>query len=259
MGLFRRDTDDSTATDPQQDFDYQKIQEELDHGSHGMAVNVDGILPPGSSPQTTVSSQASPVQDDNSSQTTDPQQMSQPYADPTANDAGDFIMADPPTPVATVPVEPPAQTAAPVSFPSDIKIPEPIVIPSIEASPEIEIVESKPEEPEVETADDSEDAYSDNNETSDTNDDETTTTSNEGDDLADIKVKALQQLSSIAGHLEQSPEEKFHTTMMMLQATDDQSLIKTAYGAAQSISDEKARAQALLDIVNEINYFSQKS
>jgi len=46
--------------------------------------------------------------------------------------------------------------------------------------------------------------------------------------------------------------------MMMLQATDDHSLVKTAYEAAQEISDDKAKAQALLDIVNEINYFTQQ-
>jgi hypothetical protein len=77
-------------------------------------------------------------------------------------------------------------------------------------------------------------------------------------DLIDIKQQALNQLSPLVGHLEQSPEEKFRTTMMMIQASDDQSLIQTAYDAAQAISDEKAKAQALLDIVNEINYFTQQ-
>jgi len=75
--------------------------------------------------------------------------------------------------------------------------------------------------------------------------------------LLDIKQQALQQLSPLVGHLDQSPEEKFRTTMMMIQASDNQSLIQTAYEAAQSIPDEKAKAQALLDIVNEINYFTQ--
>ena len=77
-------------------------------------------------------------------------------------------------------------------------------------------------------------------------------------DLADIKQQALEQLSPIVGHLDQPPEEKFKTTMMMIQASDDQSLIPDAYTAAQGIEDEKAKAQALLDIVNEINYFTQK-
>lgn len=77
------------------------------------------------------------------------------------------------------------------------------------------------------------------------------------DDLLEMKQKALQQLTPLVGHLDQSPEEKFRTTMMMIQASDDQALLKVAYEAAQAITDEKARAQALLDVVNEINYFTQ--
>jgi hypothetical protein len=79
----------------------------------------------------------------------------------------------------------------------------------------------------------------------------------DANNLIDIKQQALTQLSPLVGHLEQSPEEKFRTTMMMIQASDDQTLVKTAYDAAQQITDEKAKAQALLDIVNEINYFTQ--
>lgn len=78
------------------------------------------------------------------------------------------------------------------------------------------------------------------------------------DDLLNIKRSALQDLSPLVGHIDQTPEEKFRTTMMMIQASDDQSLIKTAYEAAQKITDDKARAQALLDVINEINYFTQQ-
>lgn len=77
-------------------------------------------------------------------------------------------------------------------------------------------------------------------------------------ELVSIKQQALQQLSPLIDHLDQTPEEKFRTTMMMIQAADNQDLIKTAYEAAQQITDEKVRAQALLDIVNEINYFTQQ-
>ena len=80
-----------------------------------------------------------------------------------------------------------------------------------------------------------------------------------GDDLLSIKQSALQQLSPLVGHLDQTPEEKFRTTMMMIQASDDQSLVQAAYQAAQDIKDDKVRAQALLDIINEINYFTQSS
>lgn len=76
-------------------------------------------------------------------------------------------------------------------------------------------------------------------------------------DLLDIKQQALTQLSPLVDHLDQTAEEKFRTTMMMIQASDNQHLIKDAYETAKNISDEKARAQALLDIVNEINYFTQ--
>jgi hypothetical protein len=76
-------------------------------------------------------------------------------------------------------------------------------------------------------------------------------------DLLDIKQQALTQLSPLVDHLEQAPEERFRTTMMMIQASDNQALVRTAFDAAQAIPDEKARAQALLDVINEINYFTQ--
>ena len=87
------------------------------------------------------------------------------------------------------------------------------------------------------------------------------TTSHHGDapsDLSALKQQALQQLSPLVSHLDQEPEEKFRTTMMMIQASDDQNLLPKAYEAAQAITDEKAKAQALLDVINEINYFSQQ-
>lgn len=76
--------------------------------------------------------------------------------------------------------------------------------------------------------------------------------------LLDIKHEALQALTPLVGQLNQTPEEKFRTTMMMIQASDNHELLKVAYEAAQQIGNEKERAQALLDIVNEINYFTQQ-
>jgi hypothetical protein len=83
-------------------------------------------------------------------------------------------------------------------------------------------------------------------------------TANNGD-LADLKQQALQQLAPLVGQLDQTAEEKFHTTMMMIQATDNQALLPEAYQSAQKITDDKARAQALLDVINEINYFTQSN
>ncbi len=77
-------------------------------------------------------------------------------------------------------------------------------------------------------------------------------------DLLDIKQQALQHLTPLVGHLDQTPEEKFRTTMMMIQGSDDQSLVPQAFESAKQITDDKTRAQALLDIINEINYFTQQ-
>ena len=86
----------------------------------------------------------------------------------------------------------------------------------------------------------------------------TTSSTPAGDEsLLSIKKDALQNLTPLLSQLDQSPDEKFRTTMMLIQASDDKSLIQSAYDAAKDIEDEKVRAQALLDIVNEINYFTQ--
>jgi hypothetical protein len=77
-------------------------------------------------------------------------------------------------------------------------------------------------------------------------------------ELIDIKQQALDELLPLIDELDQPPEEKFRTIMMMIQASDNQHLVKAAYETAHSIEDEHARAQALLDIVNEINYFTQQ-
>ena len=76
-------------------------------------------------------------------------------------------------------------------------------------------------------------------------------------DLLDIKKEALKELSPLVGQLNLPPEEKFKTLMMMIQASDDQALVPMAYKTAHEITDENVRAQALLDVINEINYFMQ--
>ncbi|MBX6334135.1 hypothetical protein IRY61_02205 [Candidatus Saccharibacteria bacterium] len=77
-------------------------------------------------------------------------------------------------------------------------------------------------------------------------------------ELFDLKKQALQQLTPLINHLDQTPLERFRTLMMLIQASDNQTLLKDAYEAAQKIEDDKIRAQALLDIINEINYFTQQ-
>lgn len=95
--------------------------------------------------------------------------------------------------------------------------------------------------------------------TDNSSDDKSTSPAKPADnDLLDLKKQALEELTPLVEKLDQTPEEKFNTIMMMIQATDSSNLVKVAHESALKISDEKVRAQALLDIVNEINYFTQK-
>ena len=77
-------------------------------------------------------------------------------------------------------------------------------------------------------------------------------------DLVSLKVQALGELYPLVHKLELSPEENFRTIMMMIQATDNKDLIPSAYEAANKIEDENVKARALLDVVNEINYFTNQ-
>ena len=79
-----------------------------------------------------------------------------------------------------------------------------------------------------------------------------------GDDseLDGVKKSALEQLRPLIERLDLEPADKFDKYLMMLRASDDPELIKPAFDAAQGISGEKEKAQALLDIINEINYIT---
>ena len=74
--------------------------------------------------------------------------------------------------------------------------------------------------------------------------------------LDTIKQTALNELRPLVDKLDVSPEEKFDTYLLLLRSTDDKTLIAPAHDAAVAIVDEARRAQALLDIINEIDYFS---
>lgn len=78
-------------------------------------------------------------------------------------------------------------------------------------------------------------------------------------DLESIKTSALEELAPLVDELDQEPEERYRTLMMIIQSSDKQDLVKEAYEAAQKIEDKKAKAEALLNILNEINYFTGKS
>ena len=82
--------------------------------------------------------------------------------------------------------------------------------------------------------------------------------SNPGDEnLLNVKRQALEQLSPLVEHLDLPSDKKFDTYMEILRASDDAALVQPAFEAAQNIEDEDKKAQALLDVVNEVNYLTQ--
>lgn len=77
-------------------------------------------------------------------------------------------------------------------------------------------------------------------------------------ELMEVKKGALQELSPLLDELDQPADEKLNILMMTIQATDDQALLPQALETAKKIEDKKARAEAMLDIIQEINYFTKK-
>lgn len=85
----------------------------------------------------------------------------------------------------------------------------------------------------------------------------TTNSATDSDDLNSIKLDAVEMLKPLIGSLDISPEEKFEAMIEIIRASDDQEMISQAFDTAKSISDNDKRAQALIDIINEINYINK--
>lgn len=78
------------------------------------------------------------------------------------------------------------------------------------------------------------------------------------DSLESVKKGAITDLRPIMDKLSVEPDEMFDLYLLLIRSTDDHTLIEPAYAAAKKITDESRRAQALLDIIKEIDYLSNK-
>lgn len=76
--------------------------------------------------------------------------------------------------------------------------------------------------------------------------------------LEALKKEALEELRPLAARLDLPAKEKFDTMLLIIRSTDDQDLLTAAHEAAKAIEDDMERAEALLDIVKEIDYFSSQ-
>lgn len=79
-----------------------------------------------------------------------------------------------------------------------------------------------------------------------------------GNELDTVKQDAITELRPLVDKLTLAPEEKFDTYLLLIRSTDDKSLIPPAHEAAKAIVDETRRAQALLDIIKEIDFLSNQ-
>lgn len=137
----------------------------------------------------------------------------------------------------------PQPNKAPVDQATDKKPEQPLVV-----SPSVPETETKTE-PDAATVKD--------NQYQATNVVEAKTKSPDDGGLASIKSDALSELRPLVDKLDVSPEEKFDTLLLMIRSTDDKSLVGPAHEAAKAISDESKRAEALLEVVKEIDYLSR--
>ena len=84
----------------------------------------------------------------------------------------------------------------------------------------------------------------------------TPSVSQDDDSLDPIKNQALEELRPLIEKLNIPAEEKFETYLLLIRSSDDKSLIAPAHQTALLIEDETKRAEALLDIIKEIEYLS---
>lgn len=158
---------------------------------------------------------------------TDQPVVDQPVADPVNDDGMQFeeTGATPPA-LPEVPVETTSEIVPEIVIPTPEIASEPVALPVPEptqiASPVVEPVASAAVSPELES----------------------------------IKKDALEQLRPLVDKLDLEPQEKFDTLLLIIRSTDDQSLLTAANEAAKAIADENKRAEALLDVIKEIDFFT---
>lgn len=71
-------------------------------------------------------------------------------------------------------------------------------------------------------------------------------------DVQSIKEAALKELFPIMNRIELKPEKRFELYCEMMEVMKDKAILKPAHEAAKEIKDEKARADALVCLIESI-------
>lgn len=162
----------------------------------------------------------------------------------------------------------PAAQAAPADD-EDMKMPsmdpdagdpdnEPFVPPTLSSMPPVEPPKEDKPAPKIEHGHKNSHAKAEHDESKTEDHAAQAPTGTGNSELDGLKASALEELRPLVGKLNLPAEERFDTLLLIIRSTDDQSLLTEAHAAAKEITDDGRRAQALLDVIKEIDYFSSK-
>jgi hypothetical protein len=77
------------------------------------------------------------------------------------------------------------------------------------------------------------------------------------DSLEDAKRQAMEALTPLLAELEVGPERKFALSMSAIRLTNNKDLVQGALQAALAIPENGPKAEALLELVTEIDYLQK--
>lgn len=76
-------------------------------------------------------------------------------------------------------------------------------------------------------------------------------------DLGSVKQKAMAALVPLLDSIQDlSPERKFDICLSAIRLTDNRDLAATALDAALAIQEDGTKAEALVELINEIDYLT---
>ncbi len=77
--------------------------------------------------------------------------------------------------------------------------------------------------------------------------------------LEEIRKHALEALAPLAEELDETPERKFEILMTAARFSDDENLLDKTLQVVMSMPDGATKAEALMDVINEVNFRLQPS
>jgi hypothetical protein len=73
-------------------------------------------------------------------------------------------------------------------------------------------------------------------------------------DLESLQRKAIEVLAPLVDQIDGAPENRFEILIMAARSSNDGALLNQALQVAQEIESPAAKANAVLDVLNEVNY-----